>query len=115
MQFRAELQGREGRWTVRLAGRLEGEQSAELVRLCDEARTPERLDLTDLLSVDAVGLDTLRALQSRGAELVGASPYLALQLEAGQTRRAQEQKGSVVLAPGARARRINDARSPEDK
>ena len=81
---------RDGRRIVRLAGRLEGEQSAELVRVFEETRKPVRLDLTDLLSADTVGLDTLRELQSRGADPVGASPYLALQMEMAEARRTHE-------------------------
>jgi anti-anti-sigma regulatory factor len=90
MQFRADVVDRHGRRIVRLAGRLEGEQSAELLRVFEETRKPVRLDLTDLLSADTVGLDTLRELQGRGAEPVGASPYLALQLATAQARRVHE-------------------------
>ena len=81
MPFRADIDDSGGQRTFRLAGRLEKEPSAELARLCAEAGVPVRLDLTDLLSADDAGLEALVALRSRGAELVGASPYLALRLE----------------------------------
>jgi hypothetical protein len=35
-----------------------------------------RIDLTDLLSADAVGLDALRRLRIDGAQLVGVAQYL---------------------------------------
>lgn len=89
MQFRAEVHDHERRRIVRLEGRLRREQSPELTRLCDESPKPVRLDLTDLISADAVGLETLLMLRSRGAELVGASPYLAMQLESEQAKRIQ--------------------------
>jgi ABC-type transporter Mla MlaB component len=82
MSFKAEVVDDEGRITLRLAGRLDREQSPELLNLYHETRVAVRLDLTDLLSADAAGLDALRTLRSRGAGLVGLSPYLGLQLEA---------------------------------
>jgi len=82
MPFRVEIVDDGGRITLRLAGRLDLEQSSELLHLCDETHGAIRLDLTDLLSADATGLDTLRALRSRGAGLVGVTPYVGLQLDA---------------------------------
>ena len=90
VQFKAEVHDRERFRVVRLAGRLQGEHATELTRLCDESPKPVRLDLADLISADAVGLETLVLLQSRGAELVGASPYVALQLDSEQAKHIQE-------------------------
>jgi anti-anti-sigma regulatory factor len=87
MPFKAEVVDDGGRITLRLAGRLDLEQSSELLHLYDETRGAMRLDLTDLLSADAAGLDTLRTLRRRGAGLVGLTPYIALQLDAGSTER----------------------------
>jgi anti-anti-sigma regulatory factor len=64
------------RYTVQLAGRLNAAQVAELRHVCAAARGQLRIDLTDLLSADAVGLDALRRLRRSGAELVGAARYL---------------------------------------
>jgi ABC-type transporter Mla MlaB component len=93
VQFKAEVHDHERRRVVQLAGRLQRDQSAELVRLCDESPKPVRLDLAELVSVDAAGLETLVMLRSRGAELVGASPYLALQLKSAQAKRIPKQAG----------------------
>jgi hypothetical protein len=82
MPFKAEVVDDGGRTVLRLAGRLDVEQAPELLYLFDETRGAVGLDLTDLLSADAVGLDTLRTLRSRGAGLVGLTPFLGLQLDA---------------------------------
>jgi anti-anti-sigma regulatory factor len=64
------------RCIVHLAGHLNAAQVPELRRVCDTAAGPVRIDLTDLLSADAVGLDALRRLRRAGAELVGIARYL---------------------------------------
>lgn len=68
--------------TVYLAGRLGEAQACELRRVCVEAVGPLRLDLTDLLSLDAVGVDVLRRLRDEGAALDGATEYLKQKLDA---------------------------------
>ena len=62
--------------TVQLAGRLNEVQVYELFSVCARAAGQLQIDLTDLLSADAVGLDALRRLRGDGAELVGVAPYL---------------------------------------
>jgi len=62
--------------TIHLAGRLNAAQVHELRSACASAAGPVRIDLTDLLSADAVGLDALRRLRLSGAEIVGAAHYL---------------------------------------
>jgi hypothetical protein len=62
--------------TVRLAGRLNEVQVYELFSVCAHAAGALQVDLTDLLSADAVGLDALRRLRVDGAELVGVAQYL---------------------------------------
>jgi hypothetical protein len=81
VQFKAEIVDCAGSRIVRLAGRLQCEHTDELMRLCDECTPALRLDLTDLMSADPSGLETLLSMQQRGAQLKGASPYIALQLE----------------------------------
>ena len=66
--------------TVYLAGRLGETQACELRRVCAEGVGPLRLDLTDLLSLDAVGVDVLRRLRNQGASFVGAAEYLKQKL-----------------------------------
>ena len=61
---------------VYLAGRLNAAQVPELRRVCADLSGRVRVDLTDLLSADAVGIDALRRLRRDGAELVGVARYL---------------------------------------
>lgn len=72
-----------GQTIVRLAGRLRGPQVSELTQVCGER--PHQLlvlDLSDLLSADAVGIAALRKLRHDGATFVGVSQYLGLKLDA---------------------------------
>jgi hypothetical protein len=78
----------EGRRVVRLAGRLGEAQVPELFRACGEPG-PLRLDLSDLVSADAAGIDALQRIQARGAILVRVPGYIRLQLASpSRTRRA---------------------------
>jgi anti-anti-sigma regulatory factor len=81
VQFKAEVDDHGEHRVVRLSGALKGEMSSELTRLVDGTRPPVRLDLSDLVSADGAGFRTLASLEARGAELVGASPYVSLELE----------------------------------
>jgi ABC-type transporter Mla MlaB component len=65
---------------VRLAGRLAFAQVHELMRSCEGAAVLE-LDLTDLGSVDAAGIDALTHLRTRGARLIGVPVYIQLKLD----------------------------------
>ena len=62
--------------TVYLAGCLKAEQVHELRRVCAAVVGKIRIDLSDLVSADAVGIDALRRLQKSGVELVGVAQYL---------------------------------------
>ena len=74
--------GREsGRLVVHLAGHLSEAQVPELLAACAEAAQP-RIELDELVSADAVGLDALLRMEQRGAQLVGLLEYLRLELDA---------------------------------
>jgi anti-anti-sigma regulatory factor len=92
VQMRADLEWRNGRGLVRLAGRLDAAHVTELVQLCREQGQPPTLDLSDLLSADEAGLEMLETLRAGGVLLVGASPYLKLQLDIVRERRAPREK-----------------------
>ena len=70
----------EHRRVVRLAGRLGEAQVPELLMACG-ATGPLLLDLSDLLSADAAGLETLQRLQAGGATFAGVPGYIQMQLE----------------------------------
>lgn len=65
---------------VRLAGRLSVAQVPELLEACADS-APLQVDLTDLVSVDVMGIEALQRLRSKGALLVGAPGYLQLKLD----------------------------------
>ena len=68
------------RHVVRLAGRLSAAQVPELLEACAKASRVE-LDLTDLVSTDAAGIEALQRLRRQGVVLVGAPGYLQLKLD----------------------------------
>lgn len=69
------------RRVVRLAGRLAFSQVPELLRACEGTdRVRLQLDLKDLVSADAAGIDALRRIRARGAELLNVSGYIQLTL-----------------------------------
>ena len=65
---------------VRLAGRLSVTQVPELLTVCAEV-LPIEIDLSDLVSADASGIEALQRLRARGATLVNAPGYLQLKLD----------------------------------
>lgn len=76
---------------VRLAGRLESPHIVEIRRVCAEAPGAVHLDLAWLLSADDGSLEALVGLAGHGVRLVGASPYLSLQLDL--VRERQRRRG----------------------
>jgi ABC-type transporter Mla MlaB component len=84
----------QNRRIVRLAGRLTEAQVPELLATCGDAGRLE-LDLTDLISVDPAGLDTLQRMQSRGAVLAGVPGYIQLLL-ASFSRRSNGSTGTPL-------------------
>ena len=62
-------------------GRLRSEDVEELARVFRPVQGATSLDLTELQSADHEGLEILRELVARGAEVRGASPYIELLLK----------------------------------
>jgi len=65
---------------VRLAGRLAEAQVPELLQACAGSYALQ-LDLTDLVSADATGLEALKRVRARGAVFVGVPGYIQLKLD----------------------------------
>jgi hypothetical protein len=65
---------------VHLAGHLSEAQVPELLAAC--AETAPLIELEELVSADAVGLDALVRIEQRGAQLVGLLEYLRFELDA---------------------------------
>ena len=66
--------------TLRVDGRLMGEDVAELLRVLGESREPKILDLGGVQYVDSRAACALRDLLAKGVTFVGASPYIRLLL-----------------------------------
>jgi len=66
---------------VRLAGQLSEAQVPDLLAACAAADHTLSLELDDLLSADAIGVDALLRMQQQGARLIGLPEYLRLRLE----------------------------------
>ena len=81
MECRIEIAHEQGGLLVRLAGRLGGAQVPDLLQACAAARGLVRLDLIDLVSADTVGMEALRRLREKGADLIGVPEYIQLKLE----------------------------------
>jgi len=72
-----------GRRVVRVDGWLTAGDVAAMEEAMEEPVRGTRIDLTDLRSADGAGRAALRALEARGAELLGTRPYLRLLLGEG--------------------------------
>ena len=66
---------------VRVAGSIRDEHVPDLLAACGHASGRLRVDLTEVRSVDAIGVDALRRVRDGGAELSGVSMYIQLKLE----------------------------------
>ena len=61
---------------VRVEGRLDAATVPDLLTTIRAAGSPLRLDLSGLMSADAVGAEALRSMAEAGAELTGMSIYI---------------------------------------
>ena len=68
------------RLVIKLAGRLSAAQVPELLTACGDD-TGLELELTDLVSADAAGIEAIQRLRGKGATLVGVPGYIRLKLE----------------------------------
>ena len=67
---------------IHLTGRLTGEEVEALEQAVGDGPGAARLELDDLRSADANGLNALRRLRAEGVELHGVPPHLAWRIEA---------------------------------
>ncbi len=81
MWCRIQLRRESDRLVVHLAGHLSEAQVPELLAACAEANAP-LIELDELVSADAVGLDALVRIEQRGAQLDGLLEYLRFELDA---------------------------------
>jgi hypothetical protein len=81
MECRIDVSYQAGTYIVRVAGRLTDVQVPDLLRVC-ATREPLQLDLTQLDSANSVGIEALQRLQKAGAQIVGATHFIQLLLDA---------------------------------
>jgi hypothetical protein len=67
-------------YVVKVDGALTAGGLPELERTAAGLDVPLTVDLSDLRAADEEGIQALRRLRAAGAELVGASPYMALRI-----------------------------------
>ena len=87
MVCRIEVTRDAGQVAVHVAGHLTGAHVPDLLAACAGPPSHVRLVLDELLSADVVGLDALRRVEDRGAELVGLLEYLRFELDAMRRKR----------------------------
>jgi len=77
--------------TLRVEGRITGPWVEELRTACTVHSFPDEvqlsLELADISFADAAGIGLLKELRKRGANLIGATPFLAEQLKDGTSAR----------------------------
>lgn len=91
---------------VRLAGRLSVAQVPELLGACAES-APVQLDLTDLVSADAAGIEALQRLRGQGATLSGAPGYIQLKLD------SPAENAASAPRPKVGARKVDTSKKAE--
>ena len=65
---------------VKVVGRLQADDFAELLRVVQQCDDPVSLDLTELQAIDRPSVTLTRQLIDRGVEVRSASPYVKLLL-----------------------------------
>jgi len=90
MQCRIDARLNEQRLTLHLAGDLTEPYVPAFLEACASEGAGLVIELDELLSADAVGLDALRRLEERGAMLVALPFYLRLKLDKLEGRRRRE-------------------------
>jgi hypothetical protein len=78
---RIQIRHENDRVIVHLAGRLGEAEVPDLLEACAAGAGPPILELDELISADAVGMDALLRIEQEGARLVGLPEYIRLKLD----------------------------------
>ncbi len=89
MTLRVAIDNRSQPRTVVLHGRLDAETLGAFAAIAVELSAGMRCDLSNLQSADELSLDLLASLHSRGVEMVGASPYIAMCMDEARKNRRE--------------------------
>lgn len=82
MDCRIHVQDEDGIRTVSVAGRLTDVHIPDLLVTCGRVSAALRLDLTEMLSADAIAIEALRRIRDGGGQLVGVPKYIQLKFDA---------------------------------
>jgi hypothetical protein len=67
--------------TVSVAGRLGDAHIPDLMIACGEISPALHVDLTDVVSADAIAIEALGRLRNAGARIIGVPKYIELKLD----------------------------------
>ncbi len=81
MEIRIDITSEGPETVVYIVGRLSRDAVAQLREVCDPIEGAFVIDLSNLLFADAAGIDVIRTLGEKGAEVRGASPFVQLLLD----------------------------------
>jgi anti-anti-sigma regulatory factor len=81
MEIRIDIKVEKTETVVYVAGRLSGRVIAQFREACDQIEDAFVLDLSNLLFADDVGIDVIRTLDEKGAQVRGTSPFIQLLLD----------------------------------
>ena len=91
VQCRIDARRNEQRLILHLAGDLTEEYVPAFLEACASEGAHLVVELDELLSADAVGVDALRRVEERGAMLVALPFYLRLRLDNLESARRRQQ------------------------
>jgi anti-anti-sigma regulatory factor len=81
VEIRIDIKSEGAETVVRIAGRLSGAAVPLFRKACDPIEGAFVLDLSNLLSADAAGIEVIRKVGETGVEVRGASPFVRLLLD----------------------------------
>jgi hypothetical protein len=93
---------------VKVDGALTREGLCELEKVASPCRGALRLDLTELRTLDTDAVAAIQALGGGGAEIFGASPYIALLLGPVSNSQGKARERSPVRGTRHSGKPIND-------
>jgi anti-anti-sigma regulatory factor len=92
MEIRIDIISEGPETVVYIAGRLSGAAVAQLRKACEPIEGAFVLDLSSLIFLDDGGIDAIRTLGEKRAEVRGASPFVQLLLDSTPREKTDSEK-----------------------
>ena len=86
MNIRLDFKSDGFQTVVHIAGRLSGKEVDQLEKACDSIKDLFVIDLSHLLFADDEGINAIRGISEKGAQIQGASPFVQLLLESASSQ-----------------------------